>query len=142
MTKLRILIKTTLVGPTIRDGKYVALVEYVGKSGPVTRTIFGSEEQTTYHRSVLLAMVKALAILTKPCEVEILTDCIFVANMVKNNNPDKWRRAEWKRPSGDDVANKELWKEFMDEMDRHEIAVSFCNHHDYSSFLSDFLQKS
>ena len=38
-------------------------------------------------------------------------------------NPEKWRRSEWKRAAGGEVQNRELWKLFLEEAEKHEIEM-------------------
>ena len=81
MMKVTIYTETTLAGPGTGNGKYGAVVEYVTKKGEsVTREVYG--EETTWYRSVLAAAAKGLRLLTRPCEVEIVTGCAFVASIV------------------------------------------------------------
>lgn len=101
---VKIYIETTLAGPVVLDGKYSAIVEFIKKTGePVTREIYGEEEATTWHRSTLLAAVKAIKVLTKPCEVELITQSSFVANMVNGGKIENWKRSEWKKASGQEI---------------------------------------
>lgn len=122
---VKIYVKTSLRGPCIKDGKYAAIVECMTSKGPVTRQITGGEKKTTYYRSVLLAIVKALEILNTECSVTIYTDCAFIKNTAERGTPESWKRSEWKRPGGGEVKNKELWQQFLDQMDRHIIAFRF-----------------
>lgn len=97
MKSVKIYIGTQLKGPCIRDGAYAGIVEYMTGAGPVTREITGMEQETTYYRSVLLAIVESLKILKVACSVTIYTDCVFVKNTAERGNPETWRRAEWKK---------------------------------------------
>lgn len=139
MKEVKIYIKTSLQGPSIKDGRYAAIVEYIAKSGAVTREICGGEKNTTYHRSVLIAAIESLKILNIPCNVTIYTDCIFIKNTVERGSPEAWRRSEWKRAAGGEVKNKELWKQFTEEMDKHKIGFRFSKHCVYSDQLRELL---
>ena len=140
--KVTIYIETTLAGPGIRDGSYGAVVEYINSKGdPITREVYGSEKGTTWHRSVLMAAVKALSILNRPCDVALVTRCSFVANTINNGRVENWRRSEWKKSSGEDVKNKELWQEFADIAKKHKITATFCKHHEYVRSLRKSITK-
>ena len=132
--EVKIHVKTSLTGPSVKDGSYAAIVEYAGKDGPVTREITGKEENTTYYRSVLLAILKSLEILRVGCSVIIYTDCNFVKSTIEQNRLEAWRRLEWTKPSGGEVKNKELWQQFLEEMDKHEIEVRFNKNHVLSGY--------
>lgn len=141
MKNVKIYIETQLKGPCVKDGRYAAVVEYITRTGPVTREIVGMEEETTYYRSVLLAIVKSLKILNVACSVTIYTDCIFVKNTVERGNPEAWKRAEWKKPDGEAVKNKELWQQFAELQKVHEIGFQFSKHNDYSKKLRKLIAK-
>lgn len=55
----------------------------------------------------------------------------FIKNMIENGKPEQWKRAEWRKPSGEEVKNQELWQQYQTLSERHEIAVRFSKHHDY-----------
>lgn len=138
--EVKIYVQTSLHGPCIKDGRYAAIIECQTSKGEVTREVIGKEEKTTYYRSVLLAIVKALEILNAPCIVTIYTDCIFVKNTAERGSLEVWKRSEWKKPSGKEVKNKELWKQFLEQMDRHIIAFRFSKYNDYMERLGKLLE--
>lgn len=139
MKSVKIYIGTQLKGPCVKDGRYAAVVEYISRAGPVTREVVGMEEGTTYYRSVLLAVVKSLKILNVECSATIYTDCVFVKNTVERGNPEAWKRAEWKKPDGEEVKNKELWQQFAELQEVHEIGFRFSKHNDYSKRLRELV---
>lgn len=137
--EVKIFVKTSLCGPCVKEGSYAAIVECQTSKGPVTREIKGKESCTTYYRSVLLAIVKALELLNVVCSVTIYTDCIFVKNIAERGCPEMWRRSEWQKSSGEQVENKELWQQFSEQMDRHMIAFKFSKHNVYEERLEELL---
>lgn len=139
--EVKIYVKTSLCGPGIRSGSYAAIVECQTSKGPVTREIVGREDNTTYYRSVLLAIVKALEILNAACSVTIYTDCIYIKNIAERGSPESWRRSEWKKPTGGEVKNKELWQQFLEYVDRHIIAFRFSKHNAYINRLKEMLKE-
>lgn len=139
MFDVSIYTKTTIIGPACRPGGYAAIVEYKTSAGTHTRTVQGWEESTTYYRSVLLAAVNALYLLNKTCNVTLYTDCAFVCNMVERNLPEEWRRQEWKKPSGEEIKNRELWQEFLDLKEKHKITVVYRKDYRYREKLMEIL---
>ena len=77
-----------------------------------------------------------------PCHVTLYTDCIFIKNMIENGKPEQWKRAEWRKPSGEEVKNLELWQQYQELAERHEIAVRFSKHHDYVENLEGLLEEN
>lgn len=137
--EVKIFVQTSLHGPCIRTGSYAAIIECQTSKGPVTREVKGKEENTTYYRTVLLAMVKALEILNAPCSVTIYTDCTFIKDISEGGRPEVWRRSEWKKSSGEEVKNKELWQQFLEQMDRHIIGFRFSKYNVYMEKLEELL---
>lgn len=140
MREVKVFVKTSLQGPCIRDGRYAAVLEYISNSGTFTLEISGEEKGTTYHRSVLLAVTKALGRLTEACRVTVYTDCIFIKNTAERGSPENWRRSEWKKPDGREVKNRDLWQQFTELACRHEIAFRFSKYNDYSQRLAELLE--
>lgn len=135
MKTVKIYIETTVKGPGVRDGKYAAALIFERSEGDFTRTLTGEEKETTFNRSTLIAAIEALKRLNQRCHVIIYTDNAYVKNMVEQENPEKWRRAEWKKAAGKGVQNKELWKRFLEEKDKHEIEVRFSKYSAYKETL-------
>ena len=140
MYEVKIYIKTSLAGPGIKTGSWSAILECQTKKGPATKGIRGKEEDTTYYRSVLLAIVESLKTLNTSCVITIYTDCIFVKNMIEGEKPEQWRRAEWKKPSGEEIKNKDLWQQYQELTEKHKIEVRFSKHNDYKEELMKLLE--
>lgn len=140
MKMVKVFVKTSLQGPCIMDGRYAAVVEYISSKGAVTREVVGEEKETTYNRSVLLAIIKALNLLNVACDVLVYIDCIFVKNMAERGNLDNWRRSEWKKADGGEVKNRDLWQQFTDLADKHKIAFRLSKFNDYSEKLKELLE--
>ena len=134
--KVTIYIETTLAGPGTRKGGYGAVVEFVTKKGEkVTREVYGTEEETTWYRSVLMAAVRALKLLIHPCDVELATNCVFIVNMINRGSVEEWGKNGWRNVSGKEIKNKELWRKLYCFMSIHKITAVFSKHHDYKHFL-------
>lgn len=142
MMKVTIYIETSLAGPGTRNGGYGAVVEFLTKKGePVTREVYGTEEETTWYKSVLTAAVQALKLLIHPCDVELVTGCVFIVNMISKGNVESWARNGWMASSGEEVKMKALWKRLYSFMSIHKIAATFSKHHAYKHFLLENIKK-
>lgn len=143
MQEVKIYIGSSLAGPCVRDGWYAAILECETKKGPATIGITGGEKETTYYRTVLLAVVAALKRL-KPCSAIIYTDCGFIKNMYENGTAEHWQRSEWVKSDGGEVKNKELWQQFFDEVQRlggkRKVTFRFSKHHDYKKELQEAIE--
>lgn len=123
MKTVKIYIETSFRTPVSKQGKYAAALVFTKAGQDFDRKIYGEEYETTYNRCVLLAMIRAMKRLNQPCHLEIYTHNKYINNMIEQGNPEKWRRSEWRRAAGGEVQNRELWKLFLDEAEKHEIEM-------------------
>ncbi len=142
MKTVKVYIETTITGPTEpKHGKYAAALVFTRKNGQVEDRFLREEEQeTTHNRSVLLAMIRAMQRFTEPCHIIFYTRNTFIRNMVQADNPEKWRRAEWRKSDGKDIQNKELWQLFLEESKEHEIEIVYEDNSEYKRTLEAYLQ--
>ena len=131
METVRIYIETSFRGPAVKDGKYAAALVITKHGRDSSRIVYGEESETTFNRCTLMAIIKALQRMTRKCHIIIYTDNSYVKNMIEQGNPEKWRRSEWKKAAGTEVQNKELWKLFLEEKDKQELEVQFCQTSEY-----------
>lgn len=146
MDEVRSYIETSLRGPCLKDGWYAAVIECETKKGPATVGLVGMERETTYYRTTLLAIVEAIKRLKRPCRIEICTYCQFVKGIYEQNLLESWHREEWKKSSGEDVENKELWQQFFDEVKRMggdgKIRFRYSKCNDYRDLMRRMIAKN
>ncbi len=135
METVKIYIETSFKGPVVKDGKYAAALVTTKGGRDFTRIVKGEEAETTFNRCTLLAAIMALQKMKRKCHVIIYTGNTYVKNMIEQGNPEKWRRAEWKKAAGSEVQNKELWSLFLEEKEKQELEVRFSQFNDYSGTL-------
>ena len=74
---------------------------------------FGGENDTTNNRMELLAVIEGLKSLTKPSQVELVSDSKYVLQGLEDWMP-KWKKNGWRRKEGSSfkpVKNVDLWQE-------------------------------
>ena len=98
-------------------GGWGALLRYRGKE----KTLSGAEPQTTNNRMELMAAIKGLEALRRPCRVRIVTDSTYVKQGITQWIP-QWKRRGWKTAAGKPVKNIDLWERLSQAMSSHEIA--------------------
>ncbi len=72
------------------------------------KEMFGSSPRTTNNRMELAAAIEGLRALRKPCEVEIITDSVYLKNGI-TEWIRKWKRNGWKTSGKKPVVNQDLW---------------------------------
>ncbi|HJC91937.1 MAG TPA: ribonuclease HI, partial [Candidatus Mediterraneibacter excrementigallinarum] len=93
------------------------------------------EKGTTFNRLTLIAAIRAMERLNQPCHLIFYSANLYVKGMIEQGNPEKWRRAEWKKAAGTAVQNKELWELFLDRAKGHEIEFRYSKYNDYKETL-------
>lgn len=143
MHKVTIYTETTLKGPCIKDGQYAAVIEFEKQNGQtVTRNIFGAEKETTYHRSTLLACLKALELLNVPCQVHVFTSDQLIVSATERSDLEKWSRNEWKNSKNEDLKNKDLWQLFKEQLEKHEVTIERVTSNGYSKWMFDQMRSA
>lgn len=97
-------------------GGWGALLRYRGKE----RELWGGEPETTNNRMELMAAIRALEALRRPCQVELTTDSRYLQKGVTEWMAN-WKRRGWKTAGKQPVKNIDLWKRLDEAMRRHHI---------------------
>jgi ribonuclease HI len=80
----------------------------------------GGELNTTNNRMELMAAIQALAVLSKPCEVELTTDSKYLKDGV-TTWLTSWKLNNWKTSQKKPVKNQDLWQQLDTQVRRHMI---------------------
>ena len=79
------------------------------KSGATARELFGGELATTNNRMELLAVIRALESLKRPCRVTLYLDSQYVLKGITEWLPG-WKAKGWRTAARQPVKNVELWQ--------------------------------
>ncbi len=96
--------------------------------GARRKEIHGGEAVTTNNRMELLAAIKALETLTRPCEVELYTDSGYLRNGITSWLAG-WKRNGWKTADRKPVKNIELWQKLEEAASPHKITWHWVKGH-------------
>ena len=97
-------------------GGWGALLRYAGHE----REIFGGEKLTTNNRMELLAAIRALESLKRPCKVHLHTDSQYVQKGI-SQWLDSWKLRNWRTSNRKPVKNEDLWRLLDSLAQQHEI---------------------
>ena len=89
--------------------------------GQNKKELSGGETDTTNNRMELLAVIRGLKTLTKPCNVELYSDSAYVINAFNQNWIENWQKNDWKTSSKSPVKNKDLWLELLSLLKVHNV---------------------
>ena len=90
------------------------------RKGSSEREMSGGEPATTNNRMELMAAIRALEALTRPCRVELHTDSTYVRDGI-TKWIHGWRRNGWKTADRKPVKNAELWQELVEAAAPHQV---------------------
>lgn len=94
----------------------------------VERTLHGGESQTTNNRMELMAAIKGLESLTRPCDVELYTDSKYVQQGM-NEWLKSWKKNGWKNSKKEPVKNSDLWMQLDKLASSHKITWHWVKGH-------------
>ena len=97
-------------------GGWGALLRYNG----VQKELAGAEQATTNNRMELMAAIKALEELKRPCRIQLTTDSTYVKNGITQWLPD-WKSRNWRTAGKKPVKNVDLWQLLDAVTGKHEI---------------------
>ena len=90
------------------------------RSGSHEKEISGGEPLTTNNRMELLAAIRSLESLKRPCRVDLYTDSVYVRDGI-TKWIHGWRRNGWKTADRKPVKNADLWQELVDAEAPHQV---------------------
>ena len=97
-------------------GGWGTLLRYRGKE----KTLHGSDPDTTNNRMELMAAIRGLEALTRPCRVRLVTDSKYVKDGITSWLAD-WKRRGWKTAKKKPVKNADLWQRLDAAAGKHRV---------------------
>ena len=82
--------------------------------------LYGSEAETTNNRMELMAAIKALQALNRPCEAVVTTDSVYVMKGITEWLPN-WVRKGWRTAANTPVKNADLWQALVAAQATHRV---------------------
>ena len=90
------------------------------RMGAAEKEVSGGEPLTTNNRMELLAAIRALEALNRPCKVTLTTDSNYVRDGIMKWIHG-WQRNGWKTADRKPVKNAELWQELLAASKPHDV---------------------
>lgn len=84
------------------------------------KKISGSEVLTTNNRMEMIAAIRALEALKRPCRVTLHSDSELVVRGM-TLWLDRWQRDQWRTAKGKPVENADLWRSLVTAAAVHEV---------------------
>ncbi len=84
------------------------------------RELSGGERDTTNNRMELMAVIRALESLKRPCPVTIHTDSLYVMKGV-TEWLSQWKKRGWRTAARKPVKNVDLWQRLEKALESHDV---------------------
>ena len=97
-------------------GGWGVLMRFKGQE----KRLFGGEPLTTNNRMELMAAIKGLEALTRPCQVDLTTDSQYVRKGITEWIIN-WRKNNWRTAAKKPVKNSDLWQMLDKAVAAHEV---------------------
>ncbi|BCB26728.1 ribonuclease H [Sulfurimicrobium lacus] len=97
-------------------GGWGALLRFRGQE----KELFGGEALTTNNRMELLAVIRALEALSRPCKAWVHTDSQYVQKGI-SEWIHNWKRRGWRTADKKPVKNVDLWQQLDTLAGKHQV---------------------
>ena len=112
-------------------GGYGAVLTYLNQEGKLfKKEISAGYQKTTNNRMELMAAIRGLQELTRPCQVELYSDSKYLVDAFNKGWIGSWVKKGWKKSDGKQVKNIDLWKELLEAMELHKVKFVWVKGHD------------
>lgn len=115
-----------------RGGYGVLLIYYAPSGKEYRHEMSAGYELTTNNRMELLAVIKGLEALRRPCDVRVYSDSSYVCDGFNKGWINGWRRKGWRTSSGRTVKNRDLWERLWDAAQGHNVEFHWLKGHAFS----------
>lgn len=110
-------------------GGYGTILHYTDKNGMLHKREYScGYEKTTNNRMELMAVIVGLEALTRPCEVEVISDSKYVTDAFNKGWIDSWLKKNWRGSAGP-VKNIDLWKRLLRAKQPHRVSFTWVKGH-------------
>ncbi|KUK53902.1 MAG: Ribonuclease H [Desulfotomaculum sp. 46_296] len=94
------------------------------------KEVSGGYRQTTNNRMELIAVIKGLEALKKPCAVKIYSDSKYIIDALNKGWAGKWKENGWRRDRNKPAKNADLWIKILNLAEKHKITWVWVKGHD------------
>lgn len=111
-------------------GGYGVILQYIDPKGVLhERLKSAGYKKTTNNRMELMGVIAGLEALTKPCDVEVISDSKYVTEAFNQNWIDNWQKNGWRKSDKKPVLNVDLWKRLLDAKRQHNVTFTWVKGH-------------
>ena len=111
-------------------GGYGAILRYVDSRGEVhEKELSAGYKKTTNNRMELMAAIRGLQQLNRPCEVDLYSDSKYLTDAFNQHWIEGWIKKGWKRGKNEPVKNRDLWERLLVAKKPHNVEFLWVKGH-------------
>ena len=111
-------------------GGYGTVIHYVDPKGELhVREFSAGYRKTTNNRMELMAAIVGLEALTRPCNVNLISDSKYLVDAFNQHWIEGWIKKGWKRGKNEPVKNVDLWKRLLEAKKIHNVTLTWVKGH-------------
>ena len=92
------------------------------------KVLYGGEIATTNNRMELMAVIRGLEALTRPCTVVVTSDSKYLLQGIQEWLPN-WKKRQWLTADRKPVKNSDLWRRLDELTQPHQIRWQWVKGH-------------
>ena len=97
--------------------------------GPSRKELSAGFRWTTNNRMELLAAIRGLEALKKPCHVTLWTDSTYLRNGIEKGWAKRWHARGWRLRTGEPARNSDLWQRLLGLCATHRVQLRWLRGH-------------
>jgi len=117
------------IGTECKGGYGVVLQAWSGNTLAAEREYSQGFKDTTNNRMELLGVISGFEKLTKPSDVEVISDSKYVIDAFEKDWITNWQKNGWRNSQKQPVKNKDLWERLLKVMDTHNVKFTWVKGH-------------
>ena len=130
MTKVQIYTDGSARGNPDGPGGYGTVLQFMDSKGQLHEREFSAGyKKTTNNRMELMAVIVGLEALTKPCDVEVISDSKYVTDAFNQHWIEGWLKRNWRTSTKQEVKNIDLWKRLLRAKEPHAVTFTWVKGH-------------
>ena len=127
MSKVLIFTDGSARGNPDGPGGFGTVLQFTGQLHE--KVISGGYVRTTNNRMELMAAIRGLEALNRPCSVELYSDSKYLTDAFNQKWIDSWIAKGWNRGKSGPVKNIDLWKRLLKAKEPHQVTFIWVKGH-------------
>ena len=99
------------------------------QAGQHTKELAQGFRKTTNNRMELMALIKGLELLNRPCVVTLFSDSKYVVDTVEKGWAKAWKARGWIKADKQPAVNSDLWDRALKALEKHRVTIRWVKGH-------------